>query len=618
MNSDSTLNNEKPQRYQEPAESAEDLPRTEPIRTGRSQWTARGRYSTSRSRSRQSRSQAPVLERFASHLDDHGGYVHDHTAGDGESDHSDDSGAAEEEETTPVDSHDSDDDKDKADEVPTTKEGIAEPEDVEAQAKPPLERTATSKSKSDPNLVTWNGPDDPENPKNWTTKRKWAATFVVSSFTFISPVASSMVAPALTTIATDFGITSEVESQLVLSVFILAYAIGPLFLGPLSELFGRRIVLQLANVFFFAFNLGCGFAQNKGQMIAFRFMSGLGGSAPLSIGGGVLGDCWLAHERGKAIAVYSLMPLIGPAVGPIAGGFITENTTWRWAFWATSIACALIQGVGWFYLQETYSPEILRLKKVKLIKETGNNNLFTEFEHAERSFAKHMRTALVRPFIMMSTQPIIQVLALYIAYVYGLTYLVLSTFPELWTSPEYYNESIGIGGLNYISLGLGYFLGTQITAPINDRIYRRLRTRNDGVGRSEFRIPLMVPGSIIMPIGLFWYGWTAQTHQHWILPNIGAVIYSAGAIMIFQCIQTYIVDAYTRYAASALAAAVVLRSLCGFGFPLFAPYMYAALGFGWGNSILGFVALAIGIPAPFLLWRYGEALREQSKYATGG
>ena len=70
------------------------------------------------------------------------------------------------------------------------------------------------------NKVSWEGPDDPENPKNWSFKRKWAATIVVSSFTFISPVSSSMVAPALSTIAAEFGITNEVESQLVLSIFV--------------------------------------------------------------------------------------------------------------------------------------------------------------------------------------------------------------------------------------------------------------------------------------------------------------------------------------------------------------------------------------------------------------
>ena len=119
---------------------------------------------------------------------------------------------------------------------------------------------------------------------------------VVSSFTFISPVSSSMIAPALTAISTQFNITNEVEASLTLSIFLLAYAIGPLVLGPLSEMYGRVIVLQLANLIYLFFNLGCGFAQNKTQMIVCRFFSGLGGSAPLSIGGGILSDLFTADE----------------------------------------------------------------------------------------------------------------------------------------------------------------------------------------------------------------------------------------------------------------------------------------------------------------------------------
>jgi MFS family permease len=131
--------------------------------------------------------------------------------------------------------------------------------------------------------VTWDGPDDPENPKNWTNKKKWAATLIVSSFTFISPVSSSMVAPALPAMARELNITNSVEQSLILSIFVLAYAVGPLFLGPLSEINGRVIVLQLANLFYLAFNIGCGFAKTKGQLIAFRFLAGLGGSAPLAV-----------------------------------------------------------------------------------------------------------------------------------------------------------------------------------------------------------------------------------------------------------------------------------------------------------------------------------------------
>jgi len=438
---------------------------------------------------------------------------------------------------------------------------------------------------------------------------------VVSSFTFISPVSSSMVAPALTAIAREYNITNEVEQSLTLSIFVLAYAIGPLFLGPLSEMYGRVIVLQTSNLLYLFFNLGCGLAQTKGQMIAFRFLSGLGGSAPLALGGGVLSDLFTAEERGRAISIYSLAPLLGPAVGPVAGGFITENTTWRWVFYSTTIADALIQLSGLFFLQETYAPVLLHRKKKTLIKETGNETLHTEYDHPERTVAKTLRISLIRPFKLLFTQVIVQVLALYMAYLYGLMYLVLSTFPGLWENS--YHESVGIGGLNYISLGVGFFLGTQVCAPCQDLIYRALKKRNNGVGRPEFRVPLMIPGALLVPIGLFIYGWTAEYHTHWIVPNIGAAIFAAGVIIGFQCIQTYIVDSYTRYAASAVGAATVLRSLAGFGFPLFAPYMYAKLHYGWGNSLLAFIAIGLGWPAPILLWKYGEKLRKKSTFAAG-
>lgn len=82
--------------------------------------------------------------------------------------------------------------------------------------------------------------------------------------------------------------------------------------------------------FALVWNIACGAARNKGELIAFRFLAGLGGSAPLAVGGGVLGDCWRPEERGRAIALYSLAPLLGPVLGPVAGAWIAQRTTWRW------------------------------------------------------------------------------------------------------------------------------------------------------------------------------------------------------------------------------------------------------------------------------------------------
>lgn len=315
------------------------------------------------------------------------------------------------------------------------------------------------------------------------------------------------------------------------------------------------------------------------------------------------------------MSLYSLAPLLGPAIGPIAGAFISENISWRWIFFVTTIADALIQIAGLFFLRETYTPVLLRWRKDKLVKETGNSALHTDFDDPDRTVSSTLATAVVRPFRMLFTQPIIQVLALYMMYLYGLMYLVLSTFPTLWAS---YGFNTGIGGLHYIALGVGFFLGAQMCAPLQDRIYARLKRRYGvTVGRPEFRIPMMAPGAILMPAGLVIYGWTAQYKTLWIGPDIGVAIFTMGVIIGFQCIQGFLVDTYTRYAASAVAAATVLRSLAGFGFPLFAPSLYARLDYGWGNTLLAFVGVAIGWPGPILLWKYGQALRAKSTFAAG-
>jgi MFS family permease len=139
-----------------------------------------------------------------------------------------------------------------------------------------------------------------------------------------------MIAPASDSLAREFGITSTVVIALTTSIFVLAYAIGPLFLGPLSEIFGRSRVLQWANLWYLVWNLACGFSRNKDQLITFRFLAGIGGSAPMSIGGGVIGDCWKAEQRGQAIAIYSLAPLFGPVIGPLCGAWcITTHTSYR-------------------------------------------------------------------------------------------------------------------------------------------------------------------------------------------------------------------------------------------------------------------------------------------------
>ncbi|PWN44950.1 MFS general substrate transporter [Ceraceosorus guamensis] len=451
--------------------------------------------------------------------------------------------------------------------------------------------SSLSQKEANANVVGWDGSRDPANPRNWSLHRRWAVIVIVSTYTFLSPLSSSMVAPALPLIASQLSITSSVSQSLVLSVFVLAYAIGPLFLAPLSEMFGRKLVLQFSNAFFIALTVACAVAPSASSLTAFRFLAGLGGSAPLVIGGGVIGDLMAPDERGTAMSVYSLGPLLGPCVGPLVGGWIVQevesHNSWRWIFGAAAIAAACVATVGLFVLPETYAPRILADKAKRLRKETGNSELRTIFEKEDEPWYTRMRRHLVRPFIFIGTQPAVQLLSLYMLIIYGIMYLLLTTWNETYT--QRYGQSVGIASLNYIALAIGFTLGGQISGRAVDRIYRRLRDRAGGKGAPEMKIPVMMFAGPLAPAGLLIYGWSAEYRVHWIVPDIGGLIFAIGMLATFTPIQSYIVDSYTLYAASAIGAVAFLRSLAGFGFPLFAPTMYAKLGLGWGNTILALV-----------------------------
>lgn len=127
----------------------------------------------------------------------------------------------------------------------------------------------------------------------------------------------------------------------------------------------------------------------------------------------------------------------------------------------------------------------------------------------------------------------------------------------------------------------------------------------------------MYPTAIVVPVGLLLYGLSAHFKAHWIVPNIGAGIFAAGLILSFQCVQTYTIDTYERYAASATGAAAFVRTMAGFGFPLFAPKLYDALGIAGGNGLLAGAAFALGVVAPTLMWRYGAWLRRVGRQVDG-
>lgn len=152
------------------------------------------------------------------------------------------------------------------------------------------------------------------------------------------PLASSMFAPGASQVASEFGENNDLLVALVVSIYVIGLAVGPLVQAPLSEVYGRWVVYVTCDILYIVFTIACAVSSNMSMLIVFRFFAGCMGSAPLTIGGGSVADLFLPLERGRALSVYSLGPVVGPAIGPIAGGFLSESEGWRWIFWVLTIA----------------------------------------------------------------------------------------------------------------------------------------------------------------------------------------------------------------------------------------------------------------------------------------
>lgn len=469
---------------------------------------------------------------------------------------------------------------------------------------------ATTLSKN-VNLVDWNGPDDPEKPINWTTKKKWTNMWIIAALTLLTPFGSSMFAPGVPDMMKDFHSTNVDLASFVVSIYVLGYACGPLVIAPMSELYGRVPVYNICTFWFVVWTVLCGVSVNMPMIIVMRFLAGLAGSCPITIGSGTIADCFRQEERGKVMSAWTLPILLGPTLGPVIGGYLSTYAGWRWNFYLLTIWAGVMLVLCVFFLPETYPPVLLERKAKKLRKETGNQDLRAPSELSGRTPKQLLLANIVRPTRMLVRSPIVFILSLYIAVIYGYLYLMFSTLTIVFEG-QYHISSANVG-LTYLGLGLGQIIGLFFFGMTSDKSLKKAAAKNGGVMKPEFRLPFLLYTSWLSPVGLLIYGWTAEYKVHWIVPILGTCLVSIGMICMFMPIGTYLVDAYTAYAASAMAANTVLRSLGGALLPLAGRRMYAKLGYGWGNSLLAFIAMAF-IPLIWLMTRYAERIRTSPRF----
>ncbi|KAJ6148920.1 major facilitator superfamily domain-containing protein [Penicillium samsonianum] len=476
---------------------------------------------------------------------------------------------------------------------------------------PPVMQTLTDLENG---LIGWDGERDPENPLKFTSARKWLITSILSAIGFMTPFASSIIAPAISFIQKDFGVNDLTKSALPVSIFLLGYAVGPLFLSPLSEIYGRYIIITVASTFFCVWLIGCALAPSLNTLILFRFLCGVGGSASQTIGGATIADLFPVHERGRALGIWSLGPILGPSCAPVIGGFVAESIGWRWANWITLIPTCLIVVLMAIFNCETNHRVLIERKTARTRQQLGRPELQSCFANPNiprLSKEDIILGGLIRPLRLLFGSAIVFGISLYIAFAYGCLYLLFNTIPIVFQ--DHYGWSIGITGIVYLALLIGYIIGLVIFLTMSDKTIVRMTEANGGVYEPEMRLPVCIYFACLLPIAFFLYGWSSEKGSHWIVPVLGLVVFGIGFECIWLPTQAFIVDAYPQCAASALAAFSVMRSVVAAFLPLAGPQMYHALGLGWGNTVLGLIALAL-VPVPLVIYKFGKTIRKHERW----
>lgn len=338
----------------------------------------------------------------------------------------------------------------------------------------------------------------------------------------------------------EFG-TPSLVATVGLSSFVLGIALGPLFTGPLSEYYGRRPIYLVSWTLFTIWTIPSAVGKHIAVLIIARFFNGFAGGTFLSVAGGTVGDVFSRHEIQTPMVLVSSAPFVGPSLGPVIGGFINYYAHWRWTYyfviiWSTALWIAIV-----VLTPETYHPVILREKARKLRRETGDDRFKAPIEKSTRSKRRVIAHSLLRPLQFILLEPMCLCLNIYSAILLGILYLFFGSFPLVFRKNH---------GMNLWQVGLtflGIIVGMLVAAssnPLWSCLRMHLLVKEEkGAAREEpeYRLPQAILGGLLIPAGLFWFGWTTYPTIHWIVPILGSAVFGCGMLLAFTGIFTYLV-----------------------------------------------------------------------------
>lgn len=360
--------------------------------------------------------------------------------------------------------------------------------------------------------------------------------------TLVSTFGSSIFSSTTTVLAADYHVSSEV-TLLGLSLYVLGFATGPVCWAPLSELRGRKLPILIGMTGLTLFEFAVATGKDLQTILICRFFSGFFGACPIAVVAAVFSDIYDNRYRGVAITVFSITVFMGPLLAPFISGFIVDSYLgWRWTQYLIGIMASAALILDVLFLQETYPPIVLIEKAAELRRRTRNWGIHAKQEEIEVDLKELISKNFSRPLKILASEPIVLLLSIYMAFIYGLLYLFMTAYPIVFQEIHGFNK--GVGGLPYFGMAVGellagLFIISQVPA------YNKKLAANNNVPVPEWRLPPAIIGGVSFSLGLFWFGWSGyKASIHWIVPTLSGLLTGFGLLSIFlQCLN-YIVDAY--------------------------------------------------------------------------
>ncbi|KAK4668947.1 uncharacterized protein QC764_701270 [Podospora pseudoanserina] len=483
-----------------------------------------------------------------------------------------------------------------------------------------------NRGNDEPIIIDFDPSGDPENPLEWPTPFKWAIVFILAFMAFTVTMTCISLVPLATEIVADLsppGSTpSKSSSVLLVTIWELGEAAGPLFIAPLSEMYGRYPVMNVCNIIFILATIMTATSQSVTSLVVARMLTGCVVAGNV-LNPAIVGDMFISEQRGSPVSLVYLAPLVGGAVAPLIGSALAEMIGWRKVIWMTAGLASLGELMFLLCFRETYKVAILRKRakrwgkgyktavdyeeEVKLRVEGEQKGLA-----GQQGVWKKLGDAVMRPAHVLFGSGVLMAMSLFGAVVFAFYYVMSTTLADILQ--DVYGLSPMAVGSCYASFTIGSTVSVLLCNHCLDRIYIRMRHTHKGVGKPEFRLPLTIIGAFALPVAVAAYGWIPEWKLPLLLLLFSVSLLGSCLMLAMIPLMTYIVDAFGIYSASALTGVMVTRCLCGTFLPLTTAPLMERFGYGWAFSILAGGTLMLA-PIPILMMRYGSKWRQRSKYS---